>query len=379
MEPIKINMPSPKMEQKKEACLVCGEDLQYFETAREMECMICHRKFMSKASCKNGHYVCDECHSKTAIEHIETFCLASQSKNPYEIAIRLMEDPYVHMHGPENHVLVGSALLTAYHNCSGELDLKSALAEMRVRGSKVPGGACGFWGCCGAAVSTGMFISIVTGATPLTKETWGLSNLMTARALQSIGDIGGPRCCKRNAFLAIKDAVEVAKRELGVNMELPNEIVCGFTKLNKQCIGQRCPFNPINHHSKKPKVAFICVHNSCRSQIAEALGHKLASDVFESYSAGTETKPQINQDAVRLMKEDYQIDMEATQYSKLLDDIPPVDYVITMGCNVSCPNLPCSHREDWGLDDPTGKSDEEFREVMHAIEQKIMELRQFIM
>ncbi len=126
-----------------------------------------------------------------------------------------------------------------------------------------------------------------------------------------------------------------------------------------------------------PKVAFICVHNSCRSQMAEALGHKLAGDVFESFSAGTETKPQINQDAVRLMKEDYQIDMEAEgQYSKLLEDIPEVDVVITMGCNVSCPFLPCKMREDWGLEDPTGKSDEEFRKIMKAIEEKIIDLKQ---
>ena len=123
------------------------------------------------------------------------------------------------------------------------------------------------------------------------------------------------------------------------------------------------------------KVAFICVHNSCRSQIAEALGKKLASDVFESYSAGTETKPQINQDAVRLMKQVHGIDMEKTQYSKLLTDIPEVDVVITMGCNVQCPFLPCSHREDWGLDDPTGQSDEEFLETINRIEQKILLLR----
>lgn len=116
-----------------------------------------------------------------------------------------------------------------------------------------------------------------------------------------------------------------------------------------------------------PKVAFVCVHNSCRSQIAEALGKLLASDVFESYSAGTETKPQINQDAVRLMKEKYQLDMEKMQYSKLLSDIPPVDIVITMGCNVNCPYLPCRHREDWGLQDPTGKSDEEFDKVIETI------------
>ena len=125
----------------------------------------------------------------------------------------------------------------------------------------------------------------------------------------------------------------------------------------------------------KKKVAFVCVHNSCRSQIAEALGKKLAGDVFESYSAGMETKPQINQDAVRLMKQVHDIDMEATQYSKLLSDIPEVDVVITMGCNVQCPFLPCSHREDWGLEDPSDKPDESFLETIRLIEEKILDLK----
>lgn len=123
------------------------------------------------------------------------------------------------------------------------------------------------------------------------------------------------------------------------------------------------------------KLAFICVHNSCRSQIAEALGKHLASDVFESYSAGTETKPRINPDAVRLMKEIYNIDMEAAQRSKLLHEIPAVDIVITMGCNVHCPNLPCSERRDWGLEDPSGKGDDAFRETIEKIEKKVRALR----
>ena len=125
----------------------------------------------------------------------------------------------------------------------------------------------------------------------------------------------------------------------------------------------------------KTKVAFICVHNSCRSQIAEALCRSLAGDVFDCYSAGTETKPQINQDAVRLIKQLYGIDMEKTQYSKLLADIPPVDIVVTMGCNVTCPYLPCKHREDWGLEDPTGKSDDEFIRVIKLIEEKVLGMR----
>lgn len=126
----------------------------------------------------------------------------------------------------------------------------------------------------------------------------------------------------------------------------------------------------------KPKVAFVCVHNSCRSQMAEALGKLLASDVFESYSAGTETKPRINPDAVRLMKQVYGVDMEKTQYSKLLSDIPPVDVVITMGCNVQCPMLPCKIREDWGLEDPTGQEDGVFLATMGKIQEKVLDLKQ---
>ena len=123
------------------------------------------------------------------------------------------------------------------------------------------------------------------------------------------------------------------------------------------------------------KVAFICVHNSCRSQIAEALGKHLAADVFESYSAGTETKPQINQDAVRIMKQLYGIDMEQTQYSKLISNIPKPDIAISMGCNVGCPFVGRPFDDNWELDDPTGKSDEEFREIIAKIETRILKLK----
>ncbi len=127
---------------------------------------------------------------------------------------------------------------------------------------------------------------------------------------------------------------------------------------------------------RKPTVAFVCVHNSCRSQMAEALGKHLAGDVFLSVSAGTEQRDRINQDAVRLMKQRYHIDMEATQRPKLLNELPEVDILITMGCNVHCPYLPCSHREDWGLDDPTGQPDEVFFAVMDQIEQNILSLKE---
>ena len=128
----------------------------------------------------------------------------------------------------------------------------------------------------------------------------------------------------------------------------------------------------------KLKVAFICVHNSCRSQIAEALGKKLAFDVFESYSAGSEKKMQINQDAVSIMKKLYGIDMEKTQYSKLVCDIPTPDILISMGCNVECPYIGMPFDDDWGLDDPTGKSEKEYIKVIKEIEGKVLALRERI-
>ena len=125
----------------------------------------------------------------------------------------------------------------------------------------------------------------------------------------------------------------------------------------------------------RKKIAFICVHNSCRSQIAEALGKKYLSDIYDVYSAGTETKPQINQDAVRIMKELYNIDMEKDQYSKLLSDIPNPDIAISMGCNVGCPFIGREFDDNWGLEDPTGKSDEEFKIIIKKIEEKILMLK----
>lgn len=126
---------------------------------------------------------------------------------------------------------------------------------------------------------------------------------------------------------------------------------------------------------RKVKVAYVCVHNSCRSQMAEALTKLYHSDVIEAYSAGTETKPRINQDAVRIIKKLHGVDMNLTQTSKLIDDLPEIDIVVTMGCNVTCPWLPCQFREDWGLDDPSGLADDVFIQTQHIILEKIADLK----
>lgn len=150
------------------------------------------------------------------------------------------------MHGPEHHIIVGAALLTAYHNAGGKVDLNKSLIEIIRRGKQVPGGACGNWGACGAALSAGMFVSIVTGNSPFATEAWHLSNLATAEALHSISQHGGPRCCKRDSYKALQSTTQFVKRELGVDMG-NGPITCTRSANNKQCLGNACPYFPKNN------------------------------------------------------------------------------------------------------------------------------------
>lgn len=159
-----------------EECLICGAPLHYLEKEEPMECAICHKKENSRTGCAKGHYVCNECHTR-GMDQIIGICLAEKSKDPVSIMNRLMSQPFCHMHGPEHHVMVGSALLTAYHNAGGR-----------------------------------------------------------------IGEIGGPRCCKRDSFLSILAAVDFVEEHLGIKME-KSEIVCEYSHNNNQCIGKRCPFS----------------------------------------------------------------------------------------------------------------------------------------
>ena len=225
-----------------EECLICKAPLEYLNESVEMECVLCHKKVLSKTRCVNGHFVCDDCHTR-GLDTVISICLEETSRNPVEVMNRLMTQPFCHMHGPEHHVLVGSALLTAYKNAGGDIDLPKMLLEMQSRGRQVPGGVCGFWGACGAGISSGMFVSLISGATPLSVEPWGLSNRMTSQSLNAIGKIGGARCCKRDSYLAILAAVDFVAEHFGIQMEKP-EITCQFSSKNNQCIGNRCPFHP---------------------------------------------------------------------------------------------------------------------------------------
>lgn len=222
-------------------CLICKSPLVYLEKAETMECVLCQKTELSNCRCVDGHYVCSECHM-AGMDSFLGVCFRETSQNPIEILHRLMELPFCHMHGPEHHVLVGASLLTAFRNAGGSVDLQTALPEMQRRGRQVPGGICGLWGSCGAAISTGICISILTGSSPLSTETWSWCNEMTSRVLAREAKIGGPRCCKRNGRIAILEASDFIREKFGIAMDIPKDIGCDWTQKNNQCIHERCPF-----------------------------------------------------------------------------------------------------------------------------------------
>ena len=223
-------------------CLICGAPITYRAESSIQTCSICHKEQLTNAVCENSHFICDACHSYGTYAPVIAALRDSTEKDALLLLEKIMDLPSVHMHGPEHHVMVGSALLAAYKNAGGEIDLPEALLEMMNRGKAVPGGVCGFWGACGAGISTGIFISIISGATPLKNEPWGLANKMTSKALDAIGSIGGPRCCKRDSYMAIISAIDYVAENFNIQMEKP-VIKCIHSDKNNQCIKERCPFH----------------------------------------------------------------------------------------------------------------------------------------
>lgn len=226
-------------------CFICGNPLSYSRTAEERVCALCGASYRSEARCIEGHFVCDTCHSLRGNDRIEQICLGTMLSDPVALANLIMSQPGVAMHGPEHHFLVPAVLLTALYNLRTEPELKAAkLRQARKRAESVVGGACGFLGNCGAGVGTGIFISLFTDATPVSRGEWRLSNLMTAESLAAIARHGGPRCCKRDTFLALQSAGAFLRRELGVDLRMSEEIICGFSDLNAECLLSECPFHP---------------------------------------------------------------------------------------------------------------------------------------
>jgi hypothetical protein len=238
-----VNRPGATAAEHAQGCLVCGKELAYARAATPATCATCGVVEPSPARCVDGHYVCDACHAGSAVDVIERACARHEGRDPVALATAIMRHPAVKMHGPEHHFLVPATLLAAWASATGAPGREGLLAEARRRAGSVVGGSCGFHGACGSGVGVGIFASLATGSTPRSRESWGKANRATGKALQVIGDVGGPRCCKRTTWLALLAGVRFARQDLAVSLEGAGPR-CEFHHRNDDCLERDCPFYP---------------------------------------------------------------------------------------------------------------------------------------
>ncbi|PLX06619.1 MAG: SAM-dependent methyltransferase [Marinilabiliales bacterium] len=227
---------------KHEACFICGAEIIYKSESELMKCDICGQEFESNAACANSHFVCDVCHQAEGVEFIENACLNSKEKDPFKLASLIMNHQSIKLHGPEHHFLVPAVMLTTYYNFIGDSDkIKPSLAKAKKRSANVLGGFCGFYGTCGAGMGNGIFLSIVLNSNPLSGDEYSTVNMITGKTLIKVAEAGGPRCCKRNTFIAMETAVEFLKQKF--DLELPlSDIKCKFSFAIKECKFTDCNY-----------------------------------------------------------------------------------------------------------------------------------------
>lgn len=228
-----------------EGCLVCGQELIYGESSEVQTCSFCGKGQASAIRCPEGHFVCDECHRADAIQMIETITENSGETNPIQLAREIMATPAFNMHGPEHHVMVPAVLLRTLRNLGVEIDSKQ-VRDAIFRAKQLPGGICGSWGACGAALGAGIGLSVTRRLTSLKREGWGETNRDTGEILQRVGAYGGPRCCKRSSYSAILASIAILERDHVV--QFPEEAhqlpVCKDFWRNKQCLKTECVYYP---------------------------------------------------------------------------------------------------------------------------------------
>jgi hypothetical protein len=227
----------------KSGCLICGMEIVYLQSAEKGKCVYCNNESDINERCEDGHYICDKCHSSGAMDIIEKYCLQAESLNPVEIANTIMAHPSVKMHGPEHHFLLPAVMLSVYYRITNNKNaLAAKLITARKRSEMIPGGFCGSHGNCGAGVGSGIFISLITEATPLSKDAWQLSNMATAKSLYAIAMHGGPRCCKRDVYLSILETSAFIKEKFNIDIPVTANINCKFSHFNKECLYKDCIF-----------------------------------------------------------------------------------------------------------------------------------------
>jgi len=229
-------------------CLFCGKEIQYTKKTKK-NCFICNQSEFSSEFCPEGHFICSHCSSTDSYELIERYCINTLENNPHIIAQTIFKFPEIKMHGQEHHFIVPAVLLTAYFNTYPDIPRKvEYLKAAKSRAQKMPAGMCGYMGTCGAAVGTGIFISLITGSNPTSNVEWQLANLLTANTLKRIALVGGPRCCKRDSFIAIDESVKFLKNKFGKKLNISTKITCEFSYANNECIKEGCIFNKANEN-----------------------------------------------------------------------------------------------------------------------------------
>jgi len=236
---------SQKLHKVKIKCLVCKSDKLNLDEEIAVKCNLCKQEFEADTTCENNHYVCHTCRQKAAREEIIRYCLASKQADPYSLMLELMKLPDTAMHGPEHHLLLPAALLTALCNTKGRTDLAALLEEANNRSLQVPGGACGNWGICGAAIGAGIFSSIIIESSPYAEKEWKSCGQLTSKCANAISKQGGPRCCKRDSYTALKEAIIYCNKQLKTDFSIPGPIECRFYANNKECKGKKCQFFPL--------------------------------------------------------------------------------------------------------------------------------------
>ena len=232
--------PAPTEQKRQHAdCLVCGSELRYFTTEREKACYYCGEKKAANASCLGGHFVCDACHQHKGVAVIRKICTESAIEDMVTLMKKIRSQPAISMHGPEHHALVPGIMLSTYRARGGKVGKKDILAAIE-RGSKVPGGVCGFWGSCGAAVGAGIAFSVILGATPLTPKKRQMAQQVTARILEKIAWFQAGRCCQRETMIALQEAADLSAEILPVPLLAADSLACSQYALNRECIRQAC-------------------------------------------------------------------------------------------------------------------------------------------
>lgn len=245
MMPLQISVPGHKNESKhSEGCLICGKELVYSEKAEKQICLICGRETESSIACPDGHFVCDECHRADAAEIIEILTARSEETNPVKMAREIMATPAFNMHGPEHHMLAPAVLLASMRNLGIGIQPQQ-IQEALFRSGMLPGGICGSWGACGAAIGAGIALSMNRRLTALKKEGWGETNRDVGMILARVAAYGGPRCCKRSTYSALLAAMDILKQD-GVNFSEEAYVlpVCKDFWRNQQCLKEQCPYYP---------------------------------------------------------------------------------------------------------------------------------------